>query len=104
MTIKPNFIIAIIATAAIVLGIWYFGNETLYNYIQKDLKKENTALKLQIEELQEAKQKEVIKYRYISDQKQNKKDETTHTTNAVYTLNERELDSTIRAYKFTPRK
>lgn len=98
-----NTLFIIVCILAVLFAVWWFGNEPLYNYIQKDLKKENEALKLEIEDIKSYKQKEIEVIRYITDKKQDKKDENTTATNAVYTLNEREIDSTIRTHKHTSR-
>ena len=102
-----------ILTLSILLSwflIWFFSNNKELMQRNKQLIKQrdsltslNKALSFKNDSILILKQKEVIKYIKIENQLNTVKDENKNIINSVYSLNERQIDSTIRNHKHTIR-
>ena len=102
-----------ILTLSILLSwflIWLFSNDKELMQRNKQLIKQrdslaslNKTLSFKNDSILLLKQKEVVKYIKIENQLNIVKDENKNIINSVYSLDERQIDSTIRNYKHTIR-
>lgn len=103
---KKDTLILLIAIALTWFVMWFFGNDS---DIKKQLKESEEIreqlveraekLVLRIDSLKQVKQKVEYKYIYLDKQNKQKDEEIKDNVNGVYTLNERQLDSTIRGWR-----
>lgn len=103
---KKDTLILLFAIALTWFVMWFFGND---NDIKKQLKESEEIreqlveraeqLVLRIDSLKQVKQKVEYKYIYLDKQNKQKDEEIKDNVNSVYTLNERQLDSTIREWR-----
>ena len=108
---KQNILLIIATIVLTWFFIWFFSNDADIMRQVKRLETQrdslinaNKTLSFKNDSLVLLKQKEVVKYVKIKQQIKNKENETNNAINNVYSLNEQQLDSTIRTYKHIERK
>lgn len=108
---KQNIILIICTIILTWFVIWFFSNDANIMRQVKQLETQrdslinaNKRLLYKNDSLVLLKQKEVVKYVKIKEQIKNKENETNNAVNNVYSYDEQELDSIIRAYKHFQRK
>jgi len=108
---KQNILLIIATIVLTWFFIWFFSNDADIMRQVKRLETQrdslinaNKTLSFKNDSLVLLKQKEVVKYVKIKQQIKNKENETNKAINNVYSLNEQQLDSTIRTYKHIERK
>ena len=106
---KQNILLIIATIVLTWFCIWFFSNDTDIMRQVKQLETQrdslinkNKRLLYKNDSLVLLKQKEFVKYVKIKEQIKNKENETNNAINNVYSLNEQQLDSTIRHYTHKP--
>ena len=110
---ETEFKYILLAGAIILCLVFFFGITKEYDRVRTLL--EETEMKrdslksiiveyeIKYDSLEKVKQKEIIKYISLKNDLNKQEDETDSIVNSVYSLDEQQLDSTIRAYKHIER-